>query len=501
MKFRKTLAVLSALCIATPSAVSAVSSAVSPLKPGDVNGDSVFNLSDLVMFQRWLKGSAELTISMGGDINGDGVMDVFDLSAMRKMLISCINEAPVPDFKPKAQNLCAGIDSSHTSGKEADEEFISSQTKFTLDLFKKCYAENEEPSNTLISPYSVMQALAMTANGANGDTRTEMENVLGGGMKMEELNRYLLTQRLRSTNNGKNDYSKWSMSTANSIWARNDKTRINPRPEFIQNCVDYYDSEFYVAPFDDTTLDDVNGWVNEKTNGMIPTILSHIDYNDVMYLVNAVAFEAEWSTPYEEYQIKDDKFTAADGSEQDAAMLCSREHYIGDENTDGMMKYYSGAKYAFAALLPEEGTSVDTYIADLTPEKLTAILESNSDGYIKANAKLPKFKYEYDNELSDELIAMGMPTAFTEGADFSNMSSVADINPIHIGLVIHKTFIDLDENGTKAAAATLVAMRDNAAMPMKEEIRDVYFDRPFVYCIIDTETNLPVFIGAVNSLS
>lgn len=502
MKFTKFIAAAAALCLAAPAAVSTMTSALTPPPQGDVNGDFIFNLADIVMFQRWLNGKDNsVIINSGADANGDGKFDVFDLIAMRKKLISCITDAPVPDFKPKAQNLCAGIASSLPKAADADEKFINSQTKFTIDMFKKTYAENEEKKNALISPYSIMQALAMTANGANGNTLKEMENVLGDGMEISELNKYLLKQRSDSINTNRTEYSnKWSMNTANSIWAINDPARIVTRPEFIQKCVDYFGSEYYVAPFDDTTLNDVNNWVNEKTNKMIPKILNYISEYEVMYLVNAVAFEAEWQTPYEKYQIKDGTFTSANGKEQKANMLCSMETYIGDENTDGIVKSYSGGKYAFAAFLPDKDTAIDTYIENLTPEKLSALLNSyKGKSKIMANTKLPKFKYEYENELSDELIAMGMPTAFSDSADFTNMSSIADKNPISIGRVIHKTFIELDENGTKAAAATLVAMKGNSA-PFFEEIKDVVFDRPFVYCIFDTETSLPVFIGALNSL-
>ena len=500
MKFTKVIAAAAALCLAAPAAVSTVTSALTPPPIGDVNGDFVFNLSDIVSFQRWLRGNGKLDSITSADINGDKKYDIFDLIAMRKMLIDCINSAPKTEYKPKAKNLCAGIPSSRPNNYTLDEKFINSQYKFTIDLFKKTYSENIEKENALISPYSVVQALGMTANGANGNTLKEMENVLGDGMEIEELDRYLLTQRLSSVNTKRTEYSnKWSMNTANSIWAIDNPYRIVTRPEFIQKCVDYFNTEYFVAPFDQTTLDDVNGWVNEKTNKMIPQVLDSIGSDEVMYLVNAVAFEAEWEKPYEKYQIKEGTFTSASGKEQEANMLCSTEKYIGDENTNGIIKYYSGGKYAFAAMLPDEGTSVDTYIENLTPEKLSGLLTSYKGKGIVADTKLPKFKYDYDNELSDELIAMGMPTAFTSGADFSNLSAIADKHPISIGRVIHKTFIDLDENGTKAAAATVVAMKDNS-MPFYEDVKEVVFDRPFVYCIFDTETSLPVFIGALNSL-
>ena len=143
---------------------------------------------------------------------------------------------------------------------------------------------------------------------------------------------------------------------------------------------------------------------------------------------------------------------------------------------------------------------MDTYIENLTAEKLRNLLASRfGKEYSQATAMLPKFSYEYENELNDELEDMGMPTAFSNGADFSNMSAIAHLNPLHIGSVIHKTFIDLDENGTKAAAATIVKMQDKA-IPMQPE-KTVVFDRPFVYCIYDTETYIPIFIGVLNSLS
>lgn len=501
MKFRRIISAVMAACIALPTAMTGAVSALEEPVLGDVNADTYFNLSDIVMYQRWLSGKGELVDTSGADVNGDGELDIFDLSTMRKMLIEGINSVPVPSYAPNSRNLCAGINNSGIEGKKADKKFIESQMKFTVDLLK---ATTEEGKNNMISPYSVMQALAMTANGANGKTLEEMEQVLGNGMSIEELDRYLLTQRLNSVNKEKSKYNNWSMNTANSIWAIDDKSRIQARPEFIQKCVDYYNSDYYIAPFDQTTLDDVNGWVNEKTNKMIPKILNKISEYDVMYLVNAVAFEAQWAEQYESYQIKDSKFNAANGEKQDAKMLCSDEFYLCDENTTGMLKSYSGGKYAFAALLPEEGTSVEKYVADLTPEKLTNILNSYKGIYERADVELPKFKCEYGADISDQLVAMGMPTAFDKNpdlkADFTNLSAIADIHPISIGYVIHKTFIDLDENGTKAAAATLVAMQDNGAFFLMDK-KEVILDRPFVYCIIDTETSIPVFIGVLNSLS
>ncbi|MBO7474645.1 MAG: hypothetical protein J6U00_11745 [Ruminococcus sp.] len=515
MDFRRIIAAVAALCITAPTVSGIVTTnATSPINSdnivtGDVNVDYVFNLSDIVLFQRWLRGDKDLFPAYGepgpgADANKDGKNDVFDLVAMRKLLVQCIKNAPEPSYAPQAQNLCAGIEKSPgTSGIIMNEgyqnykEFIDSQLDFTVGLLQKTYSENKGENN-LISPYSIAQALGMTANGAAGSTLDEMENVIGGGMPIDSLNRYFRGQREMTVN--ESDEPKWSINTANSIWIRNNRNRIQVLPGFIQNCVDYYDSECYITPFDDTTLADVNNWVNCKTNEMIPTILNMIDPNDVMYLVNAVTFQAEWAEPYEKYMITDGKFTAADGTVQEAEMLSSSEDYISDDNTKGIIKDYTGLRYAFAALLPDDNTSMDSYIESLTAEKLRDLLSNRfGKNYSQATAVLPKFSYEYENELSEELANMGMPTAFSDEADFSNMSAIAYLNPLQIGYVIHKTFIELDENGTKAAAATLVAIQDKA-MPIKPK-KTIVFDRPFVYCIYDTETYVPLFIGVLNSLS
>ncbi len=513
MKSGRFIAAAAALCIGIPAAAEGMTAMATPpidrknIIAGDANLDQVFNLADIVLFQRWLKGDKGLFTPYnepcpGADVNNDGKFDVFDLVGMRKLLVNAIVSAPEPEVKTTASNMCTGVQRSPgltgiaMSGGDSDKDFVDSQTAFALDLFKATYSENKG-KNDLVSPYSVSQALGMTANGAEGQTLEEMEKVLGSGMPIETLNRYFRGQRERTINTS--DWAKWSFSTANSIWARDDRNRIQVLPTFIQNCVDYYDSEFYIAPFDDTTIEDVNNWVNSKTNGMIPEILKRIDPNDDMYLVNAVAFEAQWSESYEKNMISNGRFTAADGTIQEAEMLSSSEIYISDENTVGFAKDYIGRKYSFAALLPDEDTPIDKYIEELTPVKLNALLKSYGSSFEMASVKLPKFSYEYSNKLNNELSAMGMPTAFSDYADFSGMSAIAYKNPLKIGYVIHKTFIDLDENGTKAAAATLVAMQEKS-MPVKPE-KEIVLDRPFVYCIFDTETDIPLFMGVLNSLS
>ncbi len=484
MKKSKITAIGMTLALALPSVLGMHANASESTI--DLNGDGRFNLSDMVTMRQYLIGNAD--VKGNADVNNDGIVNVFDYIEMRKQLLENISTS-VPEPSKTSRNLCAGIESSEIKGKEIDEPFIMGQTKFALDLLK---AERKENENVLLSSYSIAQALGMTANGAGGQTKSEMENVIGG-MPLEELNEYFYTQR---TSQPHNQYCK--VNTANSIWSRDTETSLI-NPEFIQDNVDYYNADFFSAPFDETTVDDINNWISNKTDKMINKMIEEIDDLTKMFLINAVCFDAQWEEPYSKYQIKDYDFHAADGSIQNAEMLCSTEsYYIEDENAIGVVKSYMG-KYAFAALLPNEDMTLDEYIDTLTPEKLNAVLSDRKNDAM-VHSKIPKFKTGYSAELNDTLSELGMPTAFNyEKADFFRMRPSVP-HSMYIGGVLHKTFIDLNESGTKAAAATVVIMKDNGMPYFPEKEIEITLDRPFLYCIINTETNLPLFIGTLNTL-
>ncbi|MDE6775718.1 MAG: serpin family protein, partial [Ruminococcus sp.] len=386
-----------------------------------------------------------------------------------------------------AKNLCDDIQAGDISGISLDSTFALSQTGFALDLFQHEYKNG---TNTLISPYSVMQALAMTANGADGQTKTDMEKVLGG-IPVETLDAYLYTQRISQP-----DSERCKLKTANSIWVKNDGT-IKVKPDFLQTVKDNFDSAVFEAAFDNTTVDDINKWVNINTDEMIPSLLKDIPEAAVMYLINAVSFDAEWQTQYDStYNVGKGTFTAYDGTKQSCDMMHSREYdFISDDNSIGFMKDYSGGRYAFAAILPNENISIDDYIAGLTPESLHEMFGNSK--YKKISASLPKFSYDYNSTLSKSLKDMGMESAFDARlADFSKMGETVT-GMLFINDVKHKTHIDVNESGTKAAAVTSVEMNagDSADPPI-----EITLNRPFVYCIVDTEVDVPIFIGTLNSI-
>ena len=361
---------------------------------------------------------------------------------------------------------------------------------FGVRLFKTSMEEGE---NTLISPLSVLYALAMTANGADGETLAQMEQVLG--MDVDNLNSYMLAylDLLPETK----DYK---MSLANSIWFKDDPN-FTVEQSFLQTNADYYGAGAYKAAFDEGTRNDINNWVKEHTDGMIPEILDEIPDEAIMYLVNALAFDAKWADEYEEHQIREGRFTMEDGTRQDVDMMHSEEYtYLEDDLATGFIKYYKDRKYAFVAMLPNEGVSVSQYVDRLTSEHLRELLNNPQD--LTVFASIPKFETEYDIEMSEVLQEMGMTDAFDwRVADFSRLGTyTVDGMNICINRVLHKTFISVTEQGTRAGAATAVEMVAEGAMEIVE-FKEVVLDRPFVYMLIDCETNLPFFIGTMMNVN
>ncbi len=369
-----------------------------------------------------------------------------------------------------------------------DIEDTSFYTDFTAKLFKGCYTEDE---NTLISPLSVISALAMTSNGANGDTLEEMENTLG--LSREELNEFILSY-MSSLENGE----KYKLSLANSIWFSDDESlTVNER--FLKTNANYYGAGLYKVPFNEKTRNDINGWIKNKTDGMIDNVIDEIPEDAVMYLVNALCFDGEWEEKYNEYQINKGNFNCLNGNtKQVDFMSCDVSDYLSDDTSAGFVKYYAGRKYAFAALLPNEGVSLSDYISSLTGDKISTLLTERKRG-VEVITKTPKFTAEYSSLLNEALSDMGIKKAF-EGtlADFTALGQ-SDYGNIFISRVIHKTYISVDESGTKAGAATVVEMENEGAI-MPADMYFVTLDRPFVYMIIDCENNLPLFIGTLTNL-
>ncbi|NLA85938.1 MAG: serine protease, partial [Clostridiales bacterium] len=296
----------------------------------------------------------------------------------------------------QAADLMAGVKANEVG---AEAELTGGDSKAIADFAVRLFQGSaSSEKNTLVSPLSVLCALAMTANGAEGETLTQMEQAFG--LSVPELNDYLHTY-LSHLPTG----DKYKVSIANSVWFKDDKT-LTVEKDFLQTNADYYDASIYKAAFDANTLKDINAWVNKNTDGMIKDILDDIPRDAVMYLINALAFDAEWESIYKVSQVRDGSFTTEAGETRDVEMMYASEHqYLDDGSAAGFIKYYADRKYAFAALLPNEGITVDDYIASLTGDGLVSMLQNAQS--VEVNTAIPKFKSEYDVEMSDILKSMG----------------------------------------------------------------------------------------------
>ena len=368
--------------------------------------------------------------------------------------------------------------------KDAD---VETDAACMLDFFLELSRKNAGDGNMLVSPLSVLAALSMTANGAKGETLAQMEQVLG--MDIADLNSWM-----HSYMESLPDTKDSSMKLANSLWFT-DSELFTPGESFLKTNADYYGAGIYRTKFDGTALTAINNWVSAHTNDMIRNILDQIPENAVMYLVNALAFDAEWEAAYEEHQVLQRTFTCADGTEREVTMLNSEEGaYLEDDGATGFIKYYKGRDYAFVALLPKEGMTPAQYLQSLTGGSLHAMLSAPEE--IKVFAATPKFEMGYSVELSAVLQELGMTDAFdAERADFSGIG-ISPEGALYISRVLHKTAIAVTEKGTRAGAATAVEIRAGGVLEIGE-YREVNLDRPFVYMLIDCENNLPFFIGTM----
>ena len=392
------------------------------------------------------------------------------------------------------------VDAVDIEAVSVDNEFCVDAADFAIALLQENVTDENENENVMVSPVSALMALAMTANGARGDTRENMLAVLAPNQSMDDLNRNITNwaDGLVSTDTA-------SVKIANSVWFDESAGDITVNEIFLQRNALYYHADIYQTAFQNSTVGAINQWVSDKTDGMITNILDQIPSDTRMYLLNAVSFDAEWKRVYYASQVREHIFTNASGEEEKADMMYSEEYsYIEDENAVGFIKPYKDG-YSFVALLPNEGMSTKEYIDTLSGGYfLDMLANAGMDGIDILEVELPKFEAEYEAELSDKLQNMGMTNAIDgEKADFSGIAKLeaGDNNGnLIISGVHHKTYIKVDELGTKAAAssdAALLTTSDDGGLT----IVYVNLNRPFVYAIVENETNVPIFIGVVNSVA
>jgi len=381
-----------------------------------------------------------------------------------------------------SKNLMKGVTSSGVEATSPPSAGKIAYFDFALQFLRE---SGNIGDNVLISPLSIYNALAMLTGGAGGSTKAQLEQALG--MSDAQLCDFVLWYRTFSAE------SK-SLRIANAAWFREG---VDVGDSFLQKNADYYGADLYSSAFDDKTVRDINGWVKKKTDGMIEEILNRVLQDELAVLINAVAFEAQWKKQYSESGTRDHTFTGASGDSYEVPMMFSQESiYLEGNSMTGYIKPYLDERYAFAALLPDEGLALEDVLFDLSGEQLAALLLSGAHS-TKVDAGLPRFTADFAVSAGSILKAMGITDAFDSvAADFSG---IVNSGPLWISDVFHKTHIEVDESGTKAAAATSGSTTSSA--PNSDTPPRVILDRPFLYMILDMNTGRPIFIGVVGEIS
>lgn len=361
-----------------------------------------------------------------------------------------------------------------------EADFSAAAAEFSIALLQHVYQDGD---TCILSPYSALFALALAANGANGQTLSQMETALG--MPLDALNEALLSLRQNAGS---------ELISANSIWYRDGGVSV--QEAFLRTNEVYFGAQAYPSAFDQGTLAAANQWVSENTKGRIENILSEIDPSAMLYLINALSFDATWEHIYEEGSSTESIFRAADGAQQDVTLMHSQEsRYLDDGKATGFIKDYEGGKYSFIALLPNETVPMEDYVASLSGEGLMKTIDSATAETV--NAWLPRFHAASQFSLNNALAAMGMTDAFDPAAaDFSAMAR-SDA-ALFISSVLQKTDVTVDESGTRAGAATAIIVMKSTAISNPKTVR---LDRPFVMGIVDNETGALIFFGVVNSIT
>ena len=385
---------------------------------------------------------------------------------------------------------------------KAQTEYSREVADTALIMLRGLRASAKDPSNTLISPDSILSCLAMTANGAKGDTRTEMEQFFGT-KDIADYSAFWKSEHDRLTAVNKEKDSKVSYNVANSIWTNCDEVTLSD--VFVRESREVFDAEIRNLKFDESAVNQINSWVNKNTNGMIPSIIDKLEKDNRALLINAIGFEGQWGEQYKDEQIDPNGlFTTAAHEKQKVVMLSEVEDgrfYLTLNGGDGFIKYYKGGDFAFFAYLPPEGQTVDEYLAGMTGADLINAYKNRQD--VKVYTKMPEFQYDYSTSLKKQLQGMGLLLSFSNDADFTgmlDMQKAPDQDRLKISDVLHKTHIEVDRNGTKAAAVTAVVMDKATCMPQERKSVHVTLDRPFVYGIMDTKTGIPLFIGTLDTV-
>ncbi len=370
-----------------------------------------------------------------------------------------------------------------------EKEMAAQQGDFasTLSLELCRQLGGEKTDNWLVSPFSLQCALGMLSNGANGETHDEILYALGlSQYSQEEVNAYFkkLIEGLHTVN------SAITVKTANSVWGN---AGVPLKEDFQKMNIENYSAMVSQLDFSDpSTVDQINAWCNQTTEGLIPSILDEVNPTATVYLLNSLYFKARWESEFAPEKTQEGDFNTSSGKVVKADFMQTQRMaaYVENEWFTSTSLSYQNDSYVMRLILPQPEIGID--------QVLQALSESDENLWKNTiladiNLKMPRFTLENKMDLTPALQALGMKKAFSGGADFSSMSDVAT----YISLVQQATRLKVDEEGSEGAAVTVIV--SDLMRPLPEEEVDFFLDRPFLFQIIESSTGTVLFMGQVGS--
>ena len=369
--------------------------------------------------------------------------------------------------------------------KNSEQKIVAANTRFGFKLFSEILKEQQE-ENIFISPSSIAMALGMVYNGASGSTQKTMAQALElKGLTLQEVNNsYAQLKNLL-----RNPDVKVKLNIANSVWA-DKNAKFNP--DFLQRNQNFYQAKITNLNFKDPAAPQtINGWVKENTQGKIDRIIEKINPDEVLFLLNAIYFKGTWSEEFDPSQTEDSAFNLTSGEQKMHPMMSQSGKYKYYE-TDGFksvsLPYGEDGRISFYVFLPKENSSLQTFYQNLNAQNWEKWMTQFQKR--KGSIRLPRFKTEYDITLNKALSTLGMGEAFTSRANFSGMGDNFAISEVK-----HKTFVEVNEEGTEAAATTSVGIMATSAST--ETPFKMIVNRPFFYAIRDNKTGSLLFMGSI----
>lgn len=377
---------------------------------------------------------------------------------------------------------------------EFNEEIISGINEIGFDILNMLY-EKDNNANILFSPVSLTSALSMLENGVDGDTKSEILSVMNieNDDNLNETYNHLINYYNQVSNS--EFENKSTIYMANSFWFKNMDLIV--KEGYLKTVKSSYDGDIFSVDFKDIkTKNDINKWIEDKTNGLLKDTLKEIDSDVIAYLINTLYFNGTWRNEFDKELTQKADFNLSDGDTVKVDMMhqVERNNYYEDENVQMVSLNYSDV--SMKVILPK--TSINQFLKNDNNELLKTIDKSNE--YKLVNLYFPKFKYDSNNDLKDILKVLGMTSAFEfDTAEFDSMMETTNDTRVKVSKVFQNTTIEVDEEGTEAAAVTVIEMVEESCPDKPNEPILMNCNKPFVFIIKDNKSNSNLFVGIVQN--